>query len=473
MTIKHTNKNISAENEDVIIDVVDDINGVISFKKKNLHDDSNEIESIDIDLSKHKLNLIEKSVSGFNEMVSSTNKDSFYTKARLAENKSGIFLVPSEQNGEGIYEEYIWGVIDDPNNYKNTDYIDSDNIHYNFISLQSMNINLEPIRSEINAKLDKTDVIDNLTTNNASKALSAKQGIKIQNILDKLGLEKESIDKFNFAVIQKGEAPNLVYKEFWILVNADYNYQQQKFVKLDKNYSSFGIQLQASGTYPGEESIDNANTGINLWRHPKSVSIAKDNSIYNYNDNYIGAEKKSNGEWVTFGIAAGWTNTMMLDSYGGITVGGAGIEVDGNGISPFGRLTHSSYTITDESDTDHHYYLFGLIDNGYHPTQWGGWGIDTTTQSSWFIGLKSPEKNGGYLTKDTEQTTFVVMYNDKEDYSSNVIDPSKWNILFEVGLSGIKSSIFNNKNIVAEDFEITYDDDSDPETISILTLNNN
>lgn len=294
---------------------------------------------------------------------------------------------------------------------------------------------------------------------------------ELDNIINKFGLEKESIDKFNFAVINKVES-NLTYEEFWVLINADYDYEEEKFIKLDQGHTSFGIQLQANGTYPGEESIDSTNTGINLWRHPKTADIYKDTNIYNYDDNYIGAEIKSNNQWKTFGISSGWNNIIMFDSYGGATIGGAGIEIDGNGISPFGRLTHSSYAIIDESNITHQYYLFGLIDNGYHPTQWGSWGVDTTTQCSWFIGLKSPQKNGAYLTKDTEQTTFVVMYNDKEDYSSGSIDASKWNILFEVGIDGIKSSIFNDKNIVAEDFQITYDDGSDPEIVSILTLQN-
>lgn len=154
MTIKHKNKNVSAEHENIIIDVIDNINGIITFKKKDLRDDDNEVEIIQIDLSKHKLNIIEKSVSDFNSMVSATNKASFYTQARLTENESGVFLVPTQQSGEGIYEEFIWVEIDDPNNYQNTDYIDEDDKHYNFISLQSMNINLEPIRTLINGKAD-------------------------------------------------------------------------------------------------------------------------------------------------------------------------------------------------------------------------------------------------------------------------------------------------------------------------------
>lgn len=153
MTMKHMDKTISAENEKILSGVADNINGVLTFTFKNLYNGETETKSID--LSKHRLNLIEKSVTAFQNMVS-TNQ-SFYTdnnSAQLKENASGIFLVPTQQSGEGIYEEFYWGEITDSNDYKQTDYIDSNNKHYNFISLQSMNINLQPIQDELDSKAD-------------------------------------------------------------------------------------------------------------------------------------------------------------------------------------------------------------------------------------------------------------------------------------------------------------------------------
>lgn len=205
MTIKNKNKNVSAEHEDIIIDVIDDISGIITFHKKDLRDDSNEIQSIEIDLSKHKLNLIEKSTSDFSSMVSDTNKDAFYTPERIAENKSGVFLVPTESSGEGIYEEFYWGEISDSNNYQNTDYIDENNKHYNFISLQSMSINLQPIQDELDDKVDKVSgkqlstndfttaykqQLDNLGTTYATKQ-------ELNNKVDKVSGKQLSTNDFD------------------------------------------------------------------------------------------------------------------------------------------------------------------------------------------------------------------------------------------------------------------------------------
>ena len=51
---------------------------------------------------------------------------------------------------------------------------------------------IEGIESTLDEKLDKEDVIDNLTTNNGSKALSAKQGKALKNSQDRLSKNLES-----------------------------------------------------------------------------------------------------------------------------------------------------------------------------------------------------------------------------------------------------------------------------------------
>ena len=167
---------------------------------------------------------------------------------------------------------------------------------------------------------------------------------------------------------------------------------------------------------------------------------------YDYTDfiekSYIGA-KQIGGDWVEYGISSGWTNTLMLDAYGGMTVGGAGFEVDGNGIFPYTRLTSSSYMSNGSQ-----FYLLGLLDNAYHPTT-GGWECDDNTNWAWFVGMKFPQlmDDGSpvYLHKDTENASFVVMYNDMasidttaDDYTIHQMSSSDWHIVFEVDKDGAK-----------------------------------
>ena len=257
---------------------------------------------------------------------------------------------------------------------------------------------------------------------------------------EKLGFNQESSDKFNFAIITKSDK-YITYEEFWILSNAYYDYDAKRFVKIDDTHTSFGIQIQANGSYPGEADLGYFdNVGINIWKNPKKSDVYKDPNSYNYADfdtkNYIGAKRLSDNVWVEYGISSGWSNSFMVDSYGGMTIGGAGFEVDGNGIYPYTRLTSSAY----KDSNNNTYYLLGLLDNAYHPTLYG-WDCDSNGTYSWFIGLKTPEKS--YLIKNNALTKFVVMYNDTPPDPENphVIDNSKWKTVFEVDINSINGLI--------------------------------
>lgn len=252
-------------------------------------------------------------------------------------------------------------------------------------------------------------------------------------ILRKLGLDQPSSEKFNYAVINKTK-DDVSYEEFWILSNAYYDYSLNRFVKMDINSNSFGIQIQATGTYPGEQELGYAdNTSIGIWRNPKSSDVYKDTINYDYTDfdnlHHIGAKLKNNNEWVEFGISAGWSNNFMIDSYGGMTIGGAGFEIDGNGIFPYTRLTSSRYF-----DGTNNIYLLGVLDNAYHPTIYD-WDCDNNSTYSWFFGLKYPEYSA--LVKDNKEASFVVMYNDTSYDSEDIhnLDISKWHTVFETKIS--------------------------------------
>ncbi|WP_296846973.1 hypothetical protein [uncultured Methanobrevibacter sp.] len=271
---------------------------------------------------------------------------------------------------------------------------------------------------------------------------------------------EDAKEKFNYAIVKKTESGR-ESEEFWILVNADYDYETDRFIKIDLKATSFGIQMQAKGTYPGEAELGYDDIqGINVWRNPRWLNdndeyiVYMDENYYDYTDmkdkHYIGAQYSNeawgvhNGEWRHFGVASGWNNNLMTDSFGGVTIGGAGFEIDGNGVFPFVRLTSSTYI--DENNVQ--WFLLGLLDNAYHPTT-AGWECDNNSHYSWFVGLRSPQKFNGntpvYLTKDLEQTTFVVMVNDNSGLSNpsteHQLNVASWKVLFEVGLESVKCMI--------------------------------
>ena len=278
----------------------------------------------------------------------------------------------------------------------------------------------------------------------------------ISTLLARLALNQSASDKFNFAVITRIETALdesiITNEEFWILSNSYYDYDAKRFVKIDGTHTSFGIQIQANGSYPGEAALGyNDNVGINVWRNPKKSDVYKDTEHYDYTDwdekNYIGCKRLADEKWVEYGISSGWSNSFMIDSYGGMTIGGAGFEIDGNGIFPFTRLTSSAYRVQryedgepvlDENDEPVYddYYLLGLLDNAYHPTLFG-WDCDSNSYYSWFVGLRFP--SAGYLQKDSKNAEFVVMYNDTTPNPNNTheLNVDNWHVVFSVGKDGI------------------------------------
>ena len=180
MTIKHQNKNISAEKQYVITDVQDNPNGILTFTLSDLY--SNTTDTLQIDLSKHKLTLTKVTQSELNRLKNS--KDEIDIKNR----ESHIYLVQKNTNDEGIYQELIW-VDNDFEIVGSTDinlepYFLKENV-YNGLDY-SQNNNTKALSAYqgylLNQnKINKSDIVTNLTTDNDNKVLSAKQGKLLQD----------------------------------------------------------------------------------------------------------------------------------------------------------------------------------------------------------------------------------------------------------------------------------------------------
>ena len=180
MTIKHQNKNISAEKQYVITDVQDNPNGILTFTLSNLY--SNTTDTLQIDLSKHRLRLTKVTQSELNRLKNS--QDEIDIKNR----ESHIYLVQKNTSDEGVYQEFIW--VDDDfeiigstainlepyflkeNIYNGLDY-DQNNNTKALSAYQGYLLNQN--------KINKSDIATNLTTDNDNKVLSAKQGKLLQD----------------------------------------------------------------------------------------------------------------------------------------------------------------------------------------------------------------------------------------------------------------------------------------------------
>ena len=147
MTIKNTDKNVSAENhEDVVVNASLN-NGILTLIRKNLYDESTSAQkNIEVDLSDHKLKLKVITQARLNALKTSTNLDD------IKERESYIFLVSFSADEEGVYREYIW--IEDDEDFEV----------------------IGSTRVDLSNYVQKSDIENNLTTTASDKVLDARQG---------------------------------------------------------------------------------------------------------------------------------------------------------------------------------------------------------------------------------------------------------------------------------------------------------
>ncbi|MEK4006100.1 hypothetical protein [Paenibacillus sp. FSL H3-0333] len=227
---------------------------------------------------------------------------------------------------------------------------------------------------------------------------------------------KNSTDQnspYNFAVIE-GVRGGVPFTEVWLMVNAYYDYATHRFKRVNTMNFSFGWQWMGGGTYPGEENIgDFVNQGINLWKANGKAAYAEGDPARDLTGEDIGAYE--NGEWREFGIMLGWNNHFMLDAYGGMTIGGAGFEIDGSGTSPFKRVSLGKFSGGSRDGKAVNDYVYAYNGTCWN-TQHGLWNKDEDQLDGYYYGLESPINfydqgetfNPGSNRADMQHTKFVV-----------------------------------------------------------------
>lgn len=245
---------------------------------------------------------------------------------------------------------------------------------------------------------------------------------------------------YNFAVIE-GVRGGVPYTEIWLMVNAYYDYDAKRFKRVEVNNFSFGWQWMGGGTYPGEENIgDFVNQGINLWKANGKFAYGEGDPARDQTGEDIGAWE--NGEWREFGIMLGWNNHFMLDAYGGMTIGGAGFEIDGSGTSPFKRVSLGLFSGGSENPsrpvTEYKFAYNGTMWN----TQHGLWNKDEDQLDGYYYGFETPvnfydqsetEINYGSARALMQKMKFVVKK--LAGYVRPVVE--NWKNLLEIDQDGV------------------------------------
>jgi hypothetical protein len=141
--------------------------------------------------------------------------------------------------------------------------------------------------------------------------------------------------------------------DVWFTLNAYFdgaNWQRD-----DTSKYAYAMVFQTYSSIVGEEAFG-GNTGLLFLRCvPGSNPIS-----------------------ATWWSSGGWENSLIIDQFRHLVVGGQGIEVDGAGSPPFGRLTHTAVSGSGNLRT-------GILSNMYVDFS----DVDSNTAPSWFAGRKN------------------------------------------------------------------------------------
>lgn len=191
--------------------------------------------------------------------------------------------------------------------------------------------------------------------------------------------------------------------DLWIMANAYYDAKKADFYRIDTTRAAFGIQAQAANYIPGEPDLGYFVSGVNFWvAQPAAYDLIRGGGT-------------TAGD--RFAQVGGWELGITLTQERNFTVGGMGIELDGSGTFPFGRVVHNT------TGTAFNRRCTGVARNLYADFA----DVDDDTAKSWFMGY-TEQVSAGSTVAGTERLAMVHV----------PAGTTTWRELFSVDEDGIQ-----------------------------------
>lgn len=162
--------------------------------------------------------------------------------------------------------------------------------------------------------------------------------------------------------------------DLWLLTNAKWDETAQEFYRIDKTKAAYGLQLQGQGFIPGEPDLGYFVSGVTMWvAQPESYTLIRGGGT-------TGGAR--------FAAIGGWELGYTLTQERQMTIGGGGIEIDGFGTFPYGRVVNNT------TGTVLSRRLVGMVRNAYTALD----GYDDSTKESWYWGYAEQYNPSGGAT---------------------------------------------------------------------------
>jgi hypothetical protein len=175
--------------------------------------------------------------------------------------------------------------------------------------------------------------------------------------------------------------------DVWILSNAYWDSNAQEFYRIDITKAAYGLQIQGQGYIPGEVDLGYYVSGTTLWvAQPESYSLIRGGGSLT-------------GE--VFSQVGGWELGYTISQQRQMTIGGGGIEIDGYGTFPYGRVVNNT------TGTALARNIVGMVRNAYTALD----DYDDSTQESWFWGYvdQYDPSNGNAMISGTNHWSIAYI----------------------------------------------------------------
>lgn len=174
--------------------------------------------------------------------------------------------------------------------------------------------------------------------------------------------------------------------DVWLLTNARWDENAQEFYRIDQTKAAYGLQIQGEGYIPGEPDLGYNVSGATVWvAQPESYALIK------------GGGSPSGAR---FAAAGGWELGYTLTQERQLTIGGGGIEIDGYGTTPYGRVANNT------TGTALARRIVGMLRNAYTALD----GYDDSTKESWFWGYVEEYDPGNGNATVADSNHWTVAY---------------------------------------------------------------
>lgn len=232
--------------------------------------------------------------------------------------------------------------------------------------LELIEANKGTLDSITSGKVNVSDIVDNLTTSNASKVLSAKQGVALKALIDAL---QEDFDGHTHAIADVTGLQSALDDK----AAASHTHTVSQISDLTATASELNVLDGITATTAELNYVDGVTSNIQTQLDGKAASSHSHTITATATDDDVIVLTGTNGtnkvtfdaKHATSGVTAGTYKSVTVNAYGHVTGGSNPTTLSGYGITDAYTKTQVDSALSGKSDSGHTHSVATASANGF------------------------------------------------------------------------------------------------------------